>query len=417
MSLREKALALPRTAAPEVKKKDSWDKAGVLASILSSVVIASLTLVLNHTIQQTQVDMQAQQLKASQETARREERNQNAKATTDLIQYLLSGEPAKQRIALIALRRAVQDDDDLVVNIVSVVASTSKDQSVYSTATDTLQASHDPRVSRILADMSVAQSKEDPKRSVVAYQAAQRVGVQAAVGSGTTIVYATPAGGYTFESAAAGAGVFTHALIDTLQSNIGPVKQGVLDLSKLASYLNPRIALSTPSQPMPFVVNDGSTSIPLWAPAKTQVLAIGIAKYTSPAIPSLLYSARDAQAFTALMKSHGAEVSTMIDVTQNQILKKIDEYASNGDDSGTFVLYFAGHGWNSKGVQRLAAADSFPPSSLRAELTQPQTRGIILPQDNGMPLSDIMQHIERLPFRHKLVFIDACANEVETGNR
>jgi type II secretory pathway pseudopilin PulG len=406
-----------------VKKKDAWDKAGVMASILSSVVIASLTLVLNSTIQRTQMDMQAQQIKAAQENAKREERNQNAKATTDLIQYLLSGEPAKQCIALIALRRAVQDDDDLVVNIVSVVASTSKDQSVYDTATDTLQASHDPRVAKILADISVAEKKQDPKRSAVAYRAAQRVGVQAAVETGTTIVYAAPPGKVAYESAKAGGGVFTYSFLQALKSTSGPIRGGVLDVSKLSDYLNLTMSAVFPDmgqQPKPFVVNDGSPNIPLSPPTKVQVLAIGVARYESTDIPPLMYATSDAMKFSQVMKSRGATVSTLIDAKQDAILEQIYSYQNSGDGTGTFVMYFSGHGWNSKGVQMLAAADSSPPYRQQAELGKPtdglQSKGIRF-ERTGMALTDVMRHINQLPFRYKLVLIDACDNSEDGSLR
>jgi hypothetical protein len=411
----------------ETKKKDLWDKAAVVASILSSVVLASLALFLNSTIQKTQIQLQKTQLDEAEHSAKLLERSQNAKATTDLIQYLLSGEPSKQRIALIALRRAVQDDDDLVISIVSVVASTSTDQAVFREATETLQASRDPRVANILAGIAVQESRgHDTVRTAVAYQASQRVGVQAAAENGTSIIYGSPPGGAVLESPEVGGGVFTQSLISTLSSTQGPVAGGALDIYALSGYLNEKITSTNLNEPLPFVVSSGATKIPIWAPAAklVKVLAIGVSKYAEKQLPSLQFPTRDASSFGHLLESHGASVSLLTDdaATQGGILQSIDRFASGNDGSDTFILYFSGHGWNSRGIQQLAAADmKFRPEETAQAPAVPngiQSRGLevlIRPREiqGSLALSDVMQHINRLPFRFKLVVIDACSTALD----
>jgi hypothetical protein len=419
---REKAGSRARdekdTTVPEAKKKDGWDKAGVVASILGSVVLASLTLVLNSTIQKTQTKLQKQQVDAAAQNAKREERNQNAKATTDLIQYLMSGEPATQRIALMALREAVQDDDDLVIDVVSVVASTSTNASVYATATDTLEASHNPRVAKILADIAFQKASVKDPGSILAYRAAQRVGVQATAENGTTIIYGAPPGGVVFESAASGGGVFTQALISTLLANPGPVTKGVLDLDALHDILDQTIARQNSLQPMPFIISSGASNIPIWAPASAEVLSIGVSKYLSKDLPSLRYPASDADAFSNMMHSHGATTKLLTDAaaTKDAVLRNIDGFSKVGDGNGTFVLYFSGHGWNTRGIQQLAASDMRPRHPTVAVAPQSpdgtQARGTMIEEpdfEGSIALSDIMQRIGRLPFRFKLVIIDACS--------
>jgi hypothetical protein len=405
-----------------------WDKAAVVASILSSVVLASLALFLNSTIQGTQVQIQKAQLKEAEDNAKLLERSQNAKATTDLIQYLMSGDPPRQRIALIALRRAVQDDDDLVINVVSVVASTSTDQSVFQEATETLQTSRDPRVSSILAEIALKESQlHDPVRSSFAYRASERVSIQAAAQTGTTIIYAAPPGGAVYESSALQGGVFTQSLISTLQAKEGPVIGGELDLNALQSYLDGKISSansdSNIAQPLPIVVSSGAARIPIWSPASKEIkmLSIGVSKYATSGLPSLKYPTRDATTFADLMRAHGATVSVLTDdsATRAAILQSIDRLSSEGDGNGTFVLYFSGHGWNENGIQQIAAADMKLAGQQNVALSSvpegSQARGVMVlstPQISGsLALSDVMQHVSRLPFRFKLVVIDACSTE------
>ena len=251
--------------AKNTKDKDAWDKIAVVASILSSVVLASFALFLNSTIQKTQLAIQTHQLEEAKENTKILARSQNAKSTTDLIQYLLSGDPPKQRVALVALRSAVQDDDDLVVNIVEVVASTSTDQDVFHEATETLQASRNPKVANILSQISDKESRgHNALRSAVAYQASQRVGVQAAAANGTTIIYGSPPGKAVFESIALGGGIFTQSLISTLEAAPGPIEEGALDLNSLPAFLDQKITDENTNQP-----------IPSWFPAALLVFPFG----------------------------------------------------------------------------------------------------------------------------------------------
>src|SRR5580658_6225120 len=96
---------------PEAKRKDAWDKTAIVVSATSSVVIALAALLINFSIQRSQVENTTRAAEA-------QIRSQSLKNTTDLIQYLLSGEPLKQQIALVALRGAVENNDDVVVDIV-----------------------------------------------------------------------------------------------------------------------------------------------------------------------------------------------------------------------------------------------------------------------------------------------------------
>ena len=77
-----------KRAEPEVKRKDAWDKAAIIVSATSSVVIALAALMINSSIQRSQVENATRAAEA-------QIKSQNLKTTTDLIQYLESGEPLK----------------------------------------------------------------------------------------------------------------------------------------------------------------------------------------------------------------------------------------------------------------------------------------------------------------------------------
>jgi Caspase domain len=195
----------------------------------------------------------------------------------------------------------------------------------------------------------------------------------------------------------------------------------------LSNFLNQKITSADVDEPLPFVVSSGTNRLPIWAPAAKQVkiLAIGVSKYTTRELPSLEFTTRDANSFAELMRTHGASVSLLTDAaaTKAAILEGIDRFADAADTGDTFVLYFAGHGWNSRGIQQLAAADmkfstdQVASSDAGSALIQSRGSQIILqPTIQGsLALSDVMQHINKLPFRFKLVVIDACSVALGSG--
>lgn len=158
-------------AKPELKRKDAWDKAAIMISATSSIVLALAALLINSSLQRSQLD-NATRAAAEQAKA------QSFKNITDLIQYLQSEEPLKQRIALVALRGEVENDDDMIVDIVRIVALTSKDLDVRDEAIATLKRSKSERVAEILSAIYRKPSTPDGIRDS-AYLASQTVALRA----------------------------------------------------------------------------------------------------------------------------------------------------------------------------------------------------------------------------------------------
>lgn len=187
------ARRLSKDSARDTPKrgKDVWDKAAIVLSAFSSIVLATVALLVNSTIQKTQTAAAEQtakaQLAAADQAAKAQTRNENAKMTTDLMQHLLSNDPSRQQIALIALRRAVRDDDEMVVDVVSVVASTAHDDRVFDQAIAALSASKSPKVASVLSEIATARSKlqEGTKKVRIATAAAQHVAISASLPAGT----------------------------------------------------------------------------------------------------------------------------------------------------------------------------------------------------------------------------------------
>jgi hypothetical protein len=269
------------------KPKDFWDKASVIAGALSSLVIASAALPINSSIQQSQLQNAARASDA-------QIRAQNAKSTADLIQYLLSGDPPRQRMALIALREAVQSDDDLIVDTIEVVASTTHEASVAAEATRALSRSKNARVAQVLDEIYRNQGAPEKVRDD-AYIASQAVAVRATSRGGTVVFFASEPGGRSFEDATLSGGVFTHFLIEALSTKSDIAQDGVLSVAGLSKYLTDEVSSYLYSKggiaANPVVETHGITSVPT---PKMTVLSVGISKYDNPQY-ALNYGAMDAE--------------------------------------------------------------------------------------------------------------------------
>jgi hypothetical protein len=168
------------SSPPKPKTKDAWDKAQIIVSATSSVILATVALLVNSTIQSTQVA-------AAKEAAKAQTRSENAKMTSELMQHLLSNDASRQQIALIALRRAVRDDDEMVVDIVSVVATNAHDDRVFDQAVAALSESKSARVASVLGEIYKAKATLDggSKSARLASAASQHVAISASLPAGT----------------------------------------------------------------------------------------------------------------------------------------------------------------------------------------------------------------------------------------
>ncbi|MGJ4923863.1 caspase family protein [Bradyrhizobium oligotrophicum] len=127
-------------------------------------------------------------------------------------------------------------------------------------------------------------------------------------------------------------------------------------------------------------------------------LVIGNASYQNA--PPLENPDNDAHAVAKLLNSAGFEVITATDLTQNEMLKVVEDFSSRVAAHGpntVAMVYYAGHG-----VQ-LAGENYLIPIDARISAPSDLTTGTIR-------LVDLMATLDAIPSRMRIVVLDACRN-------
>ena len=158
----------PDDKAPEVKKKDFWDKAAVVSGFLSSVVIAIVGLVVTYSLQHAQqASAQAlanAQLELGRINAERDRKLQESRFTADLLTHLLSTDSAHRQIAIIALRETVSAK--VSDSVLAVLAQRDSDSSVRATAIQQLGSSSDRAVAQKLTAIAADPGRSNTERTL-----------------------------------------------------------------------------------------------------------------------------------------------------------------------------------------------------------------------------------------------------------
>ncbi|NNF77909.1 MAG: caspase family protein, partial [Rhizobiales bacterium] len=134
-----------------------------------------------------------------------------------------------------------------------------------------------------------------------------------------------------------------------------------------------------------------------WAKGRF-ALVIGNSQYSSTS--TLANPVRDANAFSELLKTAGFEVTTALDVGQRDLRRAVsdfaDKLADKGEDSVALV-YFAGHGVQIDGANYLLPVDVKVQRASDFAL-------------QAVRLSDVMDVINNIPSKTRIVILDACRN-------
>jgi len=83
---------------------------------------------------------------------------ENAKTTVyliHLIQWRLSDDPVRQQVALVILRSAALDDEEMIGDVVAAVASNTHNDALFDEATEKLSSSESPKVAKLLSEIAV----------------------------------------------------------------------------------------------------------------------------------------------------------------------------------------------------------------------------------------------------------------------
>ncbi|CCD91873.1 conserved exported hypothetical protein [Bradyrhizobium sp. ORS 375] len=164
--------------------------------------------------------------------------------------------------------------------------------------------------------------------------------------------------------------------------------------SELDSLQTPPRALAPP----PSTSADTQAAPAQQGPEPRVALVIGNGSYQNA--PPLENPDNDAHAVSKLLNSAGFEVITATDLTQNEMLKVVQDFSSRVAAHGpnaVAMVYYAGHGVQLAGENYLIPIDAR--ISAPSDLTTSTVR-----------LVDLMATLEAVPSRMRIVVLDACRN-------
>ena len=216
------------------KGKDAWDKAAIVSSLFSSVVIAAIGLLVTSSIQKTQIAstkvVADAQIQLAKESAVRENKLQESKLTADLLTHLLSDDAAHRQIAMIALRETVSSG--LADSVLAVLAQRDSDKSVRAAAINQLRSSSDRTVAHTLGVIAQDQTLTSSERSL-ASEVGTTVAYNALVDKNTFLALALD-GKSRFGG---GTNSLTSTLTDIIAGKADVNHDGKTTVSELGSYL------------------------------------------------------------------------------------------------------------------------------------------------------------------------------------
>ena len=142
----------------------------------------------------------------------------------------------------------------------------------------------------------------------------------------------------------------------------------------------------------------GGASSALRSPEQRVALVIGNSNYRNA--PHLENPDDDAQSMAQFLNSAGFEVIAATDLTQNDMLKVVQDFSAKVAARGpntVDMVYYAGHGVQLAGENYLVPVD--------AKISAPSDL-----VNNSVRLVDVMATLEAIPSRLRIVLLDACRN-------
>ncbi len=146
------------------------------------------------------------------------------------------------------------------------------------------------------------------------------------------------------------------------------------------------------------VDSGGGASSALRGPEQRVALVIGNSNYRNA--PHLENPDDDAQSMAQFLNSAGFEVIAATDLTQNDMLKVVQDFSAKVAARGpntVAMVYYAGHGVQLAGENYLVPVD--------AKISAPSDL-----VNNSVRLVDVMATLEAIPSRLRIVLLDACRN-------
>jgi len=161
----------------------------------------------------------------------------------------------------------------------------------------------------------------------------------------------------------------------------------------------PKSLAQAAAQPLPPASAAGGSASPALSGAEQRVaLVIGNSNYQS--VAPLPNPDNDAQSMAQFLNSAGFEVVEATDLTQNDMIKVVQDFSSRVAAHGpntVAMIYYAGHGVQLAGENYLVPVD--------ARISSPADLA-----NNSVRLVDVMATLEAIPSRMRIVVLDACRN-------
>jgi Caspase domain len=148
---------------------------------------------------------------------------------------------------------------------------------------------------------------------------------------------------------------------------------------------------------------EGTSASLLRGPEQRVALVIGNSHYKNA--PELANPDNDATAMAQFLNKAGFEVTSAIDLTQNDMIRVVQDFSSKVAARGpnsVAMVYYAGHGVQLAGENYLVPVDA----------------NVSTPNDltsNSLRLVDLMATLESIPSRLRIVLLDACRNNPFPG--
>jgi hypothetical protein len=335
--------------------RDLWDKADTIAKFLSSVVIATVGILITWSIQRTQIDTNRNiaeaQIRAAEVKAQDERRFQENQMSVQLVNHLISADEIQRQIAIITLRQSVPPQ--VYDSIVQVLARRDQDSGVRTEAIKQLAASRSPQVTQTLRAIVADYDRPTSERQLAA-RATEQVILTSGNESGTYVFVASRPGEIP------DGGSFTQSLIRGLTAS------NIVTARSLGELVQDEVPKFSSGGQTPVFSITGSGDAPLFAARgglkspKVVAIVIGISSYQDPLLPPP-NSAAYATAMAKTLRERGAEVTALIDADREAITAALSKVARDSTDAA-FVIYFSGHSSirAETGVLGWLASDSSP---------------------------------------------------------
>jgi hypothetical protein len=351
----------------DARKRDSWDKADIVAKLLSSVLLAGVALLINSSIQRSQMAsadaLSRAQMEAAKIKAQDDKKLQEGALTAQLVQHLASKDPVERQISIIALRESVPQQ--IYGAAVLILAQSDPSKDVRIRAIENLPASPSISITKSLTTIASDETRPADERKAAEISAQQAAVGQFLTGNSEIVFAAATPNTRAFEGIGnLRHGVFTHFLLKGLSGEADTNSDGIVDSRELQKYLGENVPSFTEGQQRPYMTTTTTEAMALTKSrnpnAKVVVIAIGISGYSDPKIGNLFFPQQDAEAITDLYKSKTSSVTllTGASATRLSILNLIQRGAQSLRQDDTLIIYYGGRGTLVEGKPMLVPYDA-----------------------------------------------------------